>query len=529
AKGLARQFNVSYMDNSEVELDESVLARVPENLIKMYYFIPLDIDEGRIKILIYDPTNVTMLDALQTVLGLKVEYVVGPKDAIVDKINEYYFADEKEKTLDDVGMDDLLSESGLDMADQIEQVETDEESSQELLKAADQKPIIALVNKIILDAIKWKTSDIHIEVRETKVVIRYRRDGDLYDQPAINKKAASAIVSRIKIMSNLNIAEKRIPQDGAFSLRIGKSKVDFRVSILPCIWGENIVIRILSKDNVSLDLDTLGFTERQLKTFMKNIEKPYGLILNSGPTGSGKTTTLYAALSRINKPDVKIITVEDPVEYQLEGIHQTQVFINKNEPNRSLTFASGLRAILRQDPDVVMLGEIRDPETAEIAVNAALTGHLVFSTVHANNSVDVVNRMKTLEVDKYLLVSAFVMVIAQRLVKRLCPECKEEYEPDEEIFQKMGREKKDYTQYTFYRAVGCSKCTDTGYAGRRAVYEILDFTVKIKALLMDDANPYEIQKVAVSEGTDLLIQAGMKKAVEGETTLEEVKDLATDV
>ncbi|MGM0607505.1 MAG: GspE/PulE family protein [Candidatus Muiribacteriota bacterium] len=530
AKALAKQFDVDYVEPENIKIDEEVLEQVPENLIKMYYFVPVEIDPGHLKIIIHDPTNVTMLDALQTVLGLKVEYSVGSKSAVTEIINEKFFAEEKEKTLDDVDVNDMLKESNLGMEEEgsVEQIEEEEKNSQELLKAADQKPIIALVNKIIIDAIKKKTSDIHIEVHEKRVVTRYRIDGDLFDQSPINKKAAAAIVSRIKIMSNLNIAEKRIPQDGQFSLKVGKSKVDFRVSILPCIWGENVVIRILSKDSVALNLETLGFTEYQLKIFLKNIDKPYGLILNSGPTGSGKTTTLYAALTRINTRDTKIITVEDPVEYQLDGIHQTQVFINKNEPDRSLTFASGLRSILRQDPDVVMIGEIRDPETAEIAVNAALTGHLVFSTVHANNSIDVINRMNTLEVDKYLLCSAFLMVIAQRLVKKLCVHCKEEYEPTPEEFEKMGKKIDEFKDYKFYRKVGCENCNNTGFAGRKAVYEILDFTVDIKDMIMRDATPYDIQRKAIEQGTDLLVDAGMKKAVEGLTTLDEVKSLATD-
>ncbi|MFA5478976.1 MAG: ATPase, T2SS/T4P/T4SS family [Candidatus Muiribacteriota bacterium] len=530
AQALAIQFDVEYKKPEEVVIEEEILDRVPENLIKMYYFIPVDIDPGRLLIIIHDPTNVTMLDTLQTVLGLKIDYAVGSKASVTKVINDKYFAVEKEKTLDDVDVSDILKDANLDMDGGVDiaQTEEEEKSSAELLKAADQKPIIALVNKIVLEAIKKKASDIHIEVHEKRVVVRYRMDGDLYDQPAINKKAAAAIVSRIKIMSNLNIAEKRIPQDGAFSLKVGKSKIDFRVSILPSIWGENIVIRILSKDSVALDLNTLGFTEFQLRTFIKNIEKPYGMILNSGPTGSGKTTTLYAALTRINTRDMKIITVEDPVEYQLDGIHQTQVFINKNEPDRSLTFASGLRSILRQDPDVVMIGEIRDPETAEIAVNAALTGHLVFSTVHANNSIDVINRMNTLEVDKYLLCSAFNMVIAQRLVKRLCEDCKEIFDPEDELFEKMGKKKKDFAEHQFHKAVGCSKCNNTGYKGRRAVYEILDFTPAVKDLIMKGATPYEIQAKAIEQGTDLLVDAGMIKAINGETTLDEVRSLATD-
>ncbi|PLX16423.1 MAG: hypothetical protein C0601_10170 [Candidatus Muiribacterium halophilum] len=525
AKALSVQFDSQYKDAKEVEINEEVIKELPENLIKMYYFIPLSIDPGSIQILIHDPTNVTMLDALQQVLGVKVEYVVGEKSIIIKKINDYFFSDKKDQTLEDADIGDMLSDAGLE----IETAEDeDDENSADLVKAADQKPIIALVNKIIIDAIRTKTSDIHIEVHEKRVVTRYRIDGDLYDQPAINKKAASAIVSRIKIMSNLNIAEKRIPQDGAFSMKIGKTKIDFRVSILPCIWGENIVIRILSKDSVDLNLETLGFNQFQLDTFKKNIEKPYGLILNSGPTGSGKTTTLYAALTRINTRDVKIITVENPVEYQLDGIHQTQVFINKNEPDRSLTFAAGLRSILRQDPDVVMIGEIRDAETAEIGVEAALTGHLVFSTVHANNSTDVINRMNTLEVDKYLLCSAFNMVIAQRLVKILCTNCKEEYDPTPEEFECMGKKKEDYEGGTFFKPVGCPKCNGSGYKGRNAVYEILDFTTDVKDLIMKDATPYEVQRLAIEQGTTLLVDAAMEKAIRGLTSLVEVKDLATD-
>lgn len=525
ARGLAIQFGVKYTDLSDFQLDEDLMRELPDNLIQMYRFLPVSIDEetNTMTVVTFDPTAVEMFDSIRVVTGYEVEYLLA-EEARLDKVLSAYYKPE-EKGLEEMSMDEVLDQSGLDF----EKIEDEEdEDANDLAKQADQKPIIKLVNKVILSAISKRVSDIHIEAHESLTQIRYRMDGVLYDEMPITKKAHNAIISRIKVMSDLNIAERRVPQDGNFSLKIGQNKVDFRISMLPSILGENCCIRILSKEAVKLDLNTLGFNDFMLKTFIKNIEKPYGMTLMTGPTGSGKTVTLYSGLTRINTPEVKIITVENPVEFQLPRIHQVQVFVNKNDPSKSLTFASGLRSILRHDPDVVMIGEIRDEETAEIAIHAALTGHLVFSTVHANNSVDVVSRMTTLGIAPYLLSSALNMVVAQRLVRRICEKCKEEEKIPREFFDFIGLDYEQYGVNTYYRGRGCQACNNTGFKGRCAIFEILDITEELREMIIKDESPFEMRRVACSQGMVLLQDAALEKAVEGMTTMGEVKKFSSE-
>ena len=379
-----------------------------------------------------------------------------------------------------------------------------------------------LVNKIILNAVNKRCSDIHIESWDTKIVVRYRLDGILTEQMTIAKKAGPAIISRIKIMSDLNIAERSVPQDGAFSIKLGKKTVDFRISIIPCCEGECACLRILAKENLKLDLKALGFSDIEYDRFNRAIRRPYGIILVSGPTGSGKTTTLYAALQSLNDAETKIITAEDPVEYKLSGLNQINVKINKTDPDRSLTFGKALKAMLRHDPDIILLGEIREHETADIAIKAALTGHLVFSTVHANNAIDVIGRMADMDIDRYLLAAAFIQVIAQRLVKTICKSCIEEYTPTEEDFKFADLLAPEYKEIKYYKGAGCQNCGSKGHKGRAAVYEILDIDDELRAMIAGGQSLYEIKRVGLEKGMTTIHGSTLTKIRKGETTIQEL-------
>jgi type IV pilus assembly protein PilB len=387
----------------------------------------------------------------------------------------------------------------------------------------DSSPIIKLVDSIVFNAIQRRASDIHIETRDNEVVVKYRIDGVLYEAlDPIDKRHHSTIISRIKIMSELDIAEKRIPQDGRFKLRITGRTIDFRVSVVPTAHGEDSVIRILDKESMSkefrnLRLDILGFDQAMLTRFRKFIKEPYGMVLVTGPTGSGKTTTLYAALSEIQSPEDKIITIEDPVEYQLRGI--TQIPVNEK---KGLTFARGLRSILRHDPDKIMVGEIRDEETAQIAVQSALTGHLVFTTVHANNVVDVLGRFLNMKVDLYNFVSALNCVLAQRLVRKICDHCKRETSYSEQALVDSGLDPADYRGRVFYEGAGCIECNGTGFHGRAAISELLDLSDRIRGMILDRRPAAEIKRAAKEEGMTFLRESALLKVMEGQTTLREI-------
>jgi type II secretory ATPase GspE/PulE/Tfp pilus assembly ATPase PilB-like protein len=387
----------------------------------------------------------------------------------------------------------------------------------------DSSPIIKLVDSIVFNAIQRRASDIHIETRDNEVVVKYRIDGVLYEAlDPIDKRHHSTIISRIKIMSELDIAEKRIPQDGRFKLRITGRTIDFRVSVVPTAHGEDSVIRILDKESMSkefknLRLDILGFDQGMLTRFRKFIKEPYGMVLVTGPTGSGKTTTLYAALSEIQSPEDKIITIEDPVEYQLRGI--TQIPVNEK---KGLTFARGLRSILRHDPDKIMVGEIRDEETAQIAVQSALTGHLVFTTVHANNVVDVLGRFLNMKVDLYNFVSALNCVLAQRLVRKICDHCKRETSYSERALLDSGLDPADFRDKTFYEGAGCIECNGTGFHGRAAISELLDLSDRIRGMILDRRPAAEIKRAAKEEGMTFLRESALYKVMEGQTTLREI-------
>lgn len=525
AIALAKQFDVPYIDLKDVTVSEEAKRSVPPNLLQAGELVPLEIIDKTLTIAVCDPTNYELFDRLSTVTGYEVKYVLSTQT----QIREFLGLEKPEAPAEGGGEggeggaeaqnDDPVSDVNLEFESESEE---DGGKADILKQQADQKPIILLVNKIILTAVNARVSDIHIESWETKVLVRFRSDGVLIEKMTIAKKAGPAMISRIKIMSDLNIAERSVPQDGAFSIKLGKKSVDFRVSIIPCAEGECACLRILAKENLKLDLQALGFSPEEFDRFNRAIRRPYGIILVSGPTGSGKTTTLYAALQSLNDSETKIITAEDPVEYKLAGLNQINVKINKTDPDRSLTFAKALKAMLRHDPDIILLGEIRDHETADIAIKAALTGHLVFSTVHANNAIDVIGRMADMDIDRYLLAAAFIQVIAQRLVKVMCKNCMQEYSPTEDEFKFADLLKPEHREIKYYIGAGCKDCGGKGYKGRAAVYEILDIDDEIRAMIAGGNSLYEIKKAGLEKGMSTIHGSVLTKIKKGETTIQEL-------
>lgn len=417
---------------------------------------------------------------------------------------------------------DMSRSSAKDYFEEMDQSSTDDliskiDETADLLDEASDAPIIKLVNLILSGAIKDRASDIHVEPYSANLKIRYRIDGILYDTLSLPRRIQSPLISRIKIMAKLNIAEKRLPQDGRIEIKIADRLVDIRVSVIPTAFGERVVLRLLDKTANILMLSDLGMHDERIKLLNKLIKSPYGIILVTGPTGSGKTTTLYAALSTINRPEINIITIEDPIEYQMDGVGQIQV-----NPKIDLTFAAGLRSIVRQDPDVILIGEIRDRETAEIAIQSSLTGHLVFSTLHTNDAASAVTRLIDMGIEPFLVTSSIVAIIAQRLVRVLCPHCKEVYEPDEESLANLGLSRSVLKNNTFYRKKGCNLCMQTGFRGRSAIFEILTVDDEIKRLVLKTSDANQINELAIKRGMITLQQDGIDKVLAGITTIEEV-------
>jgi len=528
---LAKQFDVPYIDLKDVTVSDEARRCVPPNLLQSGEFVPLEIIDKTLTIAIADPTNYELVDRLSNITGYDIKYVLSTQSQIytflglkVDKGGKPHGDAPAEGAEGEPQKEISAEEAASDVNLEFETGDGEEDGGKaDILKQqADQKPIILLVNKIIMQAVTERCSDIHIEAWESQVLVRFRLDGHLTEKMKIAKKAGPAIISRIKIMSDLNIAERQVPQDGAFTIKLGKKSVDFRVSIIPCAEGECACLRILSKDNLKLDLKALGFSDEEYGRFTRAIKRPYGIILVSGPTGSGKTTTLYASLQTLNDSETKIITAEDPVEYRLAGLNQINVKINKTDPDRSLTFAKALKAVLRHDPDIVLLGEIRDHETADIAIKAALTGHLVFSTVHANNAIDVIGRMADMDIDRYLLAAAFIQVIAQRLVRTICPKCVEECPRDEAKVKFAELDGDEYKDMKFYRGRGCDNCKGTGMKGRAAVYEILDIDDELRAMIAGGQSLYEIKRVGIAKGMSTIRGSTIRKMQNGMTTIDEL-------
>jgi type II secretory ATPase GspE/PulE/Tfp pilus assembly ATPase PilB-like protein len=512
AQKLAERYRLEFVDMDDFRIDQELFRSIPADLMLRYGFVPYRREGKSLVIVVSDPTDLPMIDELSVVLNSPLRVTVGAPSAIQSMLKK---SESSQRVLEE-------ATEGF----QLQVLKEDEQGEESLTVerlTSDISPIIKLVDSTIYTAIQRRASDIHIETGDESVHVKYRIDGVL--QPAmrpIAKQFHSSIISRIKVMAELDIAEKRVPQDGRFKVRMPGKTIDFRVSVMPSVHGEDAVIRILDKESISeqfteLTLNVVGFPEQELRRFRKYIREPYGMVLVTGPTGSGKTTTLYAALSEIKSIEDKIITIEDPVEYQLRGI--TQIPINEK---KGLTFARGLRSILRHDPDKIMVGEIRDPETAQIAIQSALTGHLVFTTVHANNVVDVLGRFLNMGVEPYQFVSALNCVLAQRLVRLICSHCKRPVRVDPKLLEESALDPGLAETHAFYEGAGCIECGGTGFKGRTAICELLDLSDRIREMILDRRPASEIKKAAHEEGMRFLRESAVEKVLLGQSTLREI-------
>ncbi len=497
---------IRHLDNFEDRIDPEILNIFPYNFLKNNCFIPIVGDNGEIFIVTSNPLNIDVGE-IKMILKRDVKVVISSEEKIIECIEKFYYHPTSSKKV----IDDLNSEEILHIEEDI-----DPETSN-LLDLANKAPVIRIVNQIIYRAISMRASDIHLQVTENSLKVRYRIDGFLHDIFVLPKKFHPPIVTRIKIMANLDIAEKRIPQDGRTSIKVDSKKIDIRISVIPTFFGESIVLRLLDRETFLLGLEELGFSEDNYNKFNQLIHYDHGIILLTGPTGSGKTTTLYAALSKINKPGINIITLEDPVEYNLEGINQIQV-----NPKVGLTFANGLRSILRHDPNVIMVGEIRDIETAEMAIQASLTGHLVFSTLHTNDASSAIIRLMDMGIEPYLIASSLIGVMAQRLVRLNCPNCSIEEKPPFELISSIGLEEKDLADGKFMKGQGCRKCLNEGYYGRTGIFELLIIDEEIRELILKRASSSDIKKAGLKKGMKTLRMDGIEKIKKGLTTIQEV-------
>src|ERR1700683_2253066 len=515
AQSLAARYRCEYVDLREGSIDHDLFRSIPVDLMFRYNFVPLRAQNGTLDIALADPRNLNMIDELALLLNKKLRVKVATLSQISDLLKK---TEQSQRVLEEVT-------EGFTLDVVADEENSDETLSIDKLTAVDNDiaPVIKLVDTTIFNALERRASDIHIESRDQEVAIKYRIDGVLhYAMPPIAKDWHTTILSRIKVMSELDIAERRVPQDGRFRVRYKGRLIDFRVSIMPTIHGEDAVLRVLDKESMSekfskLSLEVVGFSDNDLVKFRRYISEPYGMVLVTGPTGSGKTPTLYAAPSEIKNDEDKIITIEDPVEYQVKGI--TQIPVNEK---KGLTFARGLRSILRHDPDKIMVGEIRDQETAQIAINAALTGHLVFTTVHANNVTDVIGRFINMGVEPYNFVSALNCILAQRLVRVICENCKKQVQYAAEILKESGLDPAEWSKVPFYEGSGCLECSGSGYRGRSAITELLDLSDHIREMIINRRPTSEIKRVAKEEGMTFLRDSGMGKIRAGVTTLREI-------
>ncbi len=512
---LAQEYRVPSIDLTAVELDPELGSLLPREICERHRVVPISRAGSSLIVAMSDPTNLTAIDDIQFRTKYNVEPVVASENAILQALDRLFQVGPVTDSLEDIL-------TGLDVGDEIDfdSGEEDQESVNDLERASEDAPVVKLVNAILLNAIKVRASDIHIEPYEKKLRVRYRIDGVLREEMSPPIKMKNAISSRVKIMSNLDIAERRLPQDGRIKLKLGGGKeMDYRVSVLPTIWGEKICMRLLDKSNLQLDMTKLGFEKLALEWFMKAIHNPYGMVLVTGPTGSGKTTTLYSALSELNKVTENISTAEDPVEYNLPGINQVQM-----HDDIGLNFAAGLRSFLRQDPDIIMVGEIRDFETAEIAVKAALTGHMVLSTLHTNDAPSTVSRLLNMGIEPFMVTAATTLVLAQRLARRVCAECKTEVKATDESMAEIGFKPEEIQQAggRLFKGAGCKTCNNTGYKGRVALYEVMPMWDEIKELVLQGASAAEIKTMGIKCGLRTLRMSGISKCIEGVTTTEEI-------
>ncbi|MDI6890445.1 MAG: type IV-A pilus assembly ATPase PilB [Thermodesulfovibrionales bacterium] len=543
---LSRQYNVPAINLSDYKVDPSLLKLIPVDMARKYPIMPVARVGATLTIAMADPSNVFAVDDVKFRTGYNVEVVVSSESSILNSISTYYVGhgealiaakgaaaaqvlqakDYAVSDLEEIEEDVSSIDEGLGDVEKLDEVVdkalddvevVEEKENAEVIRDV-APPVVKLVNGVLINAIKAGASDIHIEPYEKFLRVRQRIDGVMYIVMNLPVKIKAAVTSRLKIMSNLDIAERRLPQDGRIKLRLGKKReIDFRVSVLPCLFGERTVLRLLDKSSLQIDLTKLGFEEGALQDFMDALNKPYGMILVTGPTGSGKTTTLYSALNCLNNPGINIMTVEDPVEYNFLGINQVQV-----KEDIGLTFAAALRSFLRQDPDVIMVGEIRDFETAEIAVKAALTGHLVLSTLHTNDAPSTISRLLNMGIEPFLVSASVILIMAQRLVRKVCTKCKEEEKVPASALIKIGFSEEEAETVKCYRGKGCPACNGSGYKGRIALYEVMPLKDEIKEQVLEGASADEIKKTAVKLGMKTLRISGITKIKEGTTSLEEV-------
>jgi general secretion pathway protein E len=508
-KALAAKLRIPYIKNLEAEgLDPSLISKLPIAFSKKHKVVPVKMEDGVLTVATLDPLNYEPLDDLRLILGCReVRVVLSREREVLQAINRFY-----EQSADTP--EEMIQSLDTEVSDRLLQ---ELEETQDLLDVSDEAPVIKLVNLILFQAVKERASDIHIEPFQKELKVRYRIDGILYQRLNPPKRYQSAIISRLKIMAKLDIAEKRLPHDGRIPIKIADKDIDIRVSIVPTTFGERVVLRLLDKSSAHFGVEEIGLSRDMLQNLKDLINRPNGMLLVTGPTGSGKTTTLYASLSRINTPDKNIITIEDPVEYQLWGIGQIQV-----NPKIGLTFARGLRSVLRHDPDVILVGEIRDAETAEIAIQSSLTGHLVFSTLHTNDAASAVTRLVDMGIEPFLVASVIRAILAQRLIRVICPECKEGYIPEAEVLREIGIVPSQLERKMVYQGKGCPACSETGYRGRTGIYEMLIVSEAIRHLIMKKADSTSICRKAIEEGMKTLREDGARKVVAGVTTLEEV-------
>jgi len=540
---LSKQYGVPSINLAQFKIDPTIVKLVPTETARKYQIIPLSRSGSTLTIAMTDPTNVFAMDDIKFMTGYTVEPVVASEIAITDAVEKYYPSgkggagaagakggkggDGKPATgstleMASRGLEELQASLGGGDADGVEVLEEMQEISAEALaRQGEDAPVVRLVNVVLMSAIQKGASDIHIEPYEKELRVRYRIDGILYNIMAPPMKYRDAIVSRIKIMSKLDIAEKRLPQDGRIKIRYNESgepkEIDFRVSCLPTLFGEKIVLRLLDKDKLMLDMTRLGFEPESLAKFEAAIARPWGMVLVTGPTGSGKTNTLYSSIAKINTPETNIMTAEDPVEFNLAGINQVQV-----KENIGLNFAAALRSFLRQDPNIILVGEIRDFETAEIAVKAALTGHLVLSTLHTNDAPSTINRLMNMGIEPFLVASSVHLICAQRLVRRICTECKEAAPQTPEALLQAGFNEEDANSVTPMKGAGCERCNQTGYKGRVGLYEVMEIADELRELILVGASGLELRRKAVDEGMITLRASGLRKVKDGLTTIEEV-------
>ncbi|MHB8107574.1 MAG: GspE/PulE family protein [Candidatus Cryosericum sp.] len=515
AQVLAEQWHMPFVDVMAEQIEADVLALVDQERAKRYGFVAFKREEGVVSIALSDPTNIELMDYLLATYGRETKFFVAPKNAIYGAIEKYYVVGNSIKEASSEAKTEIVTEAGAG----------DEVSIEQLREMGQDAPVIRLVNTIITQAIVERASDIHVEPQKDHLRVRYRVDGILLEKQKLPRNIQAGVLSRIKIMSSMDIAERRKPQDGRISLRIENKAIDFRVSSLPTIYGEKIVMRILDKSSAMVPLENLGFLNDTLSLFNNVISQPYGMIIISGPTGAGKTTTLYSVLNRLNMPGKNIVTVEDPVEYQMDGLNQVQVNVKAD-----MTFANGLRSILRQDPNIILIGEIRDGETAQIAIESALTGHLVLSTLHTNDAPSVATRLIDMGIEPFLIASSLIGATAQRLARKICPDCKQPYVPPASALEGLGLSTRGKLEdVTFYKGAGCAKCGGSGYRGRTGIHEMMRVDDELRRLILHKASARDISQAARSHGMRTLLEDALVKAREGIITLEEVLRVVSTV